>query len=313
VHRLVAAIAAFAFLASASSALADGPGYISQGGPGVLAHNGKTRFVAVPAGTFTAIERVRVRGGLVAGWNVLEGGWGVPSPTVFRAEGLTSDGGKFILQSSGLGSPTRFAVVDTRTLQVVDRFMLKGSFAYDALSPDASTLYLIQHVASWNFNRYVVRRYNLRTHTLDASRIADKKQRGWVMDGSALTRTTSAGGRWVYTLYQRPGGYPFIHALDTVSGTAHCIGVPWTGDQTPLWNVRLTLTDDGKTLAMHWKSGRSWLTMNTTSWRLTHVHPSGLPWRWLLAGAGVAFALVLVVGAATITRRHQTEAAPVPL
>jgi hypothetical protein len=315
VHRLVTALAVLAFLASASVALADGPSYVSQGGSGTLAANGKTRYVAVPAGNWTAIERIRVAGGSVTGWAMLEGGWGIPAPTstAERGEGLTRGGSRLVVQGSGLGAPTRFAVLDTRTLRVLDRFALKGSFAFDALSPDGNTLYLIQHVDSSNVNRYVVRAYVLSSHTLLPGRIAEKSQLGWVMEGSAVTRTTSGDGRMVYTMYSRPGGYPFIHALDTVSGTAHCIGVPWTGDQTPLWNVRLTLTDDGKTLAMHWKSGRSWLTMNTTSWRLTHVHPSGLPWRWLLAGAGVAFALLLVVGAATITQRHQTEAAPVPL
>ena len=50
------------------------------------------------------------------------------------------------------------------------------------------------------------------------------------MDGYPLTRVTSADGRWVYTLYQNGGvgGYPFVHALDTVRGVAHCIGVPLT-------------------------------------------------------------------------------------
>ena len=63
---------------------------------------------------------------------------------------------------------------------------------------------------------------------------ADKAQAGWVMEGSPMTRATSADGRWVYTLYSRPGGYPFVHALDTVNGVAHCIGLPWRGDQAPM-------------------------------------------------------------------------------
>jgi hypothetical protein len=313
VYRLVAVLPALVALAFAPAALADGPGYISQGGLGVLAQNGKSRFVAVPAGSSTAIERVMVRGGSVAGWNFLQGGWGIPSPTVNRAEGLSRDGRRLILQSSGLGSPTRFAVVNTRTLQVVDRFTLDGSFDYDALSPDGSTLYLIQHVDSANFSRYVVRSYDLRTHTLAPGRVADKAQLDWVMEGSALTRTTGADGRWVYTLYQRPGGYPFIHALDTVSGVAHCIGLPWTGDQTPMWNVRLALTDGGQALAVHWKSGRPWLSMDTASWRLTHVHPAGFPWRWLLAGIVGALGVVLLAGAVALVQRHPKEAAPVAL
>ena len=52
-------------------ALADGPGYVSQGGSGVLSANGKTRYVAVPAGNATAIERVRVHGGSIVAWTTL--------------------------------------------------------------------------------------------------------------------------------------------------------------------------------------------------------------------------------------------------
>ena len=61
----------------------------------------------------------------------------------------------------------------------------------------------------------------LRANRLLPGRIADRTQRSWVMQGSAVTRTTSEDGRWVYTLYTNPGGYPFVHALDTVRGVAH--------------------------------------------------------------------------------------------
>jgi hypothetical protein len=202
-------------------------------------------------------------------------------------------------------------------MRSVDSITLNGDFAFDALSPDASTLYLIQHVDANNINRYVVRAYDLRTHTLRPGRIADKTQLGWVMEGSALTRATSSDGRMVYTMYSRPGGYPFVHALDTMGGTAHCIGLPWRGDQAPLANARLTLADDGKTLAVVLKGGRTWLTMNTTNWRLTHVPPANgfdLSPRWPLAAGGITAAFVLAVGLVALgRRRHQRETAPVPL
>ena len=313
-HRLVAGLAAFVALALVPAALADGPGYVSQGGSGVLAANRETRYVAVPAGNATAIERVRVRGGSVVSWTTLDGFWGIPSPTISQAEGLSRDGGKLFVVNGGLGSPTKFAVIDTRTWRVRDRFTLKGFFSYDAISPDASTLFLIQHVSTSNFNRYVVRAYDLRSHTLRRGRIADRTQRGWVMEGAPMTRTTGAGGRWVYTLYQRPGGYPFIHALDTVNGVAHCTGLPWTGDQTPMWNVRLTVRDNGKTLAVHWKSGKPWLMLNTSTWRLAHVRAdaAGFALRWLLAGA--AAVVILAFGLLVLGRRRlPRKAAPVPL
>ena len=78
-----------------------------------------------------------------------------------------------------------------------------------------------------------MRAYDLATHTLLPGRIADKTQKSWVMQGWAVSRATTADGRWDYTLYANPGGYPFIHALDTVRGVAHCIGLPWTQSTIP--------------------------------------------------------------------------------
>jgi hypothetical protein len=38
----------------------------------------------------------------------------------------------------------------------------------------------------------------------------------------------SAGDRWAYTLYLRPSGAPFVHALDTVHRRAVCVDLPST-------------------------------------------------------------------------------------
>jgi hypothetical protein len=318
VHRLVAALAAFAFFAPASVALADGQTqYVSQGGLGTLARDGKTRYVAVVANNGTVIERIRVANGAVVSWTSLPGFWGIPAPipTATGGEGLTRDGKRLIIATTGSES-TQFAVLGARFLRVLDRFTLDGNFAYDALSPDASMLYLIQHMDQNNVNRYVVRAYDLRSHTLVPGRIADKTQAGWVMEGSAVARATSGDGRFVYTMYSRPGGYPFIHALDTVSGVAHCTGLPWHGNQAPLQNARLALGNTGRTLAVTLKGGRTWLTLNTANWRLTHVPQAGdsSSSRWPLAGAGLAAALALMLALILLSRRRlPREAAPVAL
>jgi hypothetical protein len=91
------------------------------------------------------------------------------------------------------------------------------------------------------------------------------------MQGRATARATSADGRWVYTLYQNPGGYPFIHALDTVRGVAHCIGVPWRGDQNESWEMRLALKDDGRSLAVNKKSGSTFVAIDVTdNWKISY-------------------------------------------
>ena len=316
-HRRIAALVVLAFFASTSAAVAAGPTYVSLGGLGALAPDGKTRYVAVSGTTETLIERVRVSDGSVAAWDTLDGIWGIPAPTVSPTggEGVTRDGKRLVVASAGGGRPTKFAVLDTRSMRTLDRFDLDGSFAYDAMSPDASTLYVVQHVDQENVSRYVVRAYDMKTHRLLPGRIADKTQQGWVMEGSPVSRATSGDGRWVYTMYQRPGGYPFVHALDTVAGVAHCTGLPWHGDQAVLASVTLALSADGETLALRWRGGKQWLTMNTATWRLGHGRTStALPWRWIVGAIGAATAVALAAGLVRVARRRRSEeTAPVPL
>jgi len=315
--RLVVVTALALLLLCPSAALSAGPSYVAQGGLGVLSHDGKHRFVAVSTGGGTAIERVAVRGGAVSGWATLDGEWGIPQPTMRpgRLEGLTRDGRQLVVGSVGSGYPTKCAVIRTRDLRVDYRFELAGSFAYDALSPDGKTLYLTQYVDQDNTSHYVVRAYDLEHGRLLPGRIADKAQKSWVMTGFATTRTTSDDGRWVYTLFMRPGGYPFVHALDTVGGVAHCIGLPWTGDQGPLMRMRMTLTDDGSKLVLNRGTGEGWLAIDAGTWRITHAQAasSGFAWRWPLVGVS---ALALVAAAALLARRRANaheEALPQPL
>jgi hypothetical protein len=292
-----------AALVAAPAALADGgPIYTMQGGSGIAATSGGFRFVAIPTSTGDTTLVTIAKGGSVWNWSPLAGSYGIPMVTFRDAGGLSRDGRTLILQSPTYGGPvnTSFVVVDTRNLTAQGAFFLHGTWAFDALSPDASRLYLTQHVSTTNLSRYVVREYDLRTGHLLPGRIADRTQRSWVMQGDAMTRTVSPGGRWVYTLYQNPGGYPFIHALDTVRGVAHCIGLPWhsTADQTALANVVLALR--GSRLAVHWRSGRPWLNVDTRTWRVTAAPSGGFPSLWL-----TPLAALLLVPVELLRRRRR--------
>jgi hypothetical protein len=120
---------------------------------------------------------------------------------------------------------------------------------------------------------------------------------------------TSAGGRWVYTLYAHPGGTPFVHALDTLHGVAHCIGIPWSGDQYSLSTLRLVLRDGGRTLVLERRSGDAYLSIATDTWRISlpASHPAAGV-RWWLLGAGL-LGIVLVLSVAGPVRRLATRAA----
>ena len=105
-------------------------------------------------------------------------------------------------------------------------------------------------------------------------------------------------------LHMNPGGYPFIHALDTVRAVAHCVGLPWaSSNQGALSNAVLSLR--GKTLAVHWTSGKPWLNVNTVTWRTSHARASSsFPWLWLTVGLGSAAAALALVGALIRRRRR---------
>jgi len=194
-----------------------------------------------------------------------------------------------------------------KRLHIREMFTLHGSFAFDALSPDAKTMYLIQHVSQQDSTRYIVRAYDLERGRLLPGRIADRTQKSWIMQGFPVTRTASADGRWVYTLYQNPGGYPFVHALDTVRGVAHCVGIPWSGDQAGVWNLRLALRNGERTLAVvRAGGGGPYTSIDTGTWRLSAPsHGGGFPW-WIL-GAALGGALVLLTAAALLRRSVRRE------
>jgi hypothetical protein len=287
-----------AALIAAPAALADGgPIYTLQGGAGIAGPNG-VHYVAVPTNSNDTILVTVDKDGSVRNWPSFVGSYGIPMVTSRDVGGLSRDKKTLFLQSTTYGSPTgntSFIMVHLPSMVPEDSFVLRGTFAFDAVSPNGKRLYLTEHVSANNASRYVVRAYDLTRDRLLPGRIADRTQKSWVMQGDALTRTMSPGGRWVYTLYDNYGGYPFIHALDTVRGVAHCIGLPWksTTDQNALTNVRLTA--HGSRLAVHWQSGRSWLNVETRTWRVAPAASARFPWLWLGIGVGLAAALLLLL------------------
>jgi hypothetical protein len=317
-RRFAAAGALFiAALVAAPVAAADGPmPFASQGGLGVAMPDGLTRIVAVGVGAAggplsrTVLEVVETKDGSVRNWVELPGSWGAPVVTYSQsgAEGLSADGKTLVLGDVVRSYPRTtswFLMVNAKTLQIKRTIELKGDFAYDALAPDGKTLYLINHVDSTNVQQYVVRAYDLAAGRLLPGRIADRTQKSWVMQGYPMARTTSADGRWVYTLYQNPGGYPFVHALDTKRGVAHCIGLPWKGSQNGFYNLRLSLRSNDRTLAVHWLSGRPWLSVDTSTWKVAQDHRAGLPWPGI--GAGCAAALAAAAAFLLLRRRRRAE------
>ena len=296
-------------LVIAPAAQADGPSFVVQGGGGVASRDGAVHWVTVsdgPRGTSeTLLEKVT--GGQVNYWIRLKGAWGTPAigTGIQTGQGLSHDGRKLVLASTGqpFATPSRFLVVDLKRMRIVRTIALNGSFTFDALSPDGSRMYLIEytHGASNDLTHYVVRGYDMRTSRLLPGKIADRSEHEETMAGYAMTRTTSANGRWVYTLYQKPSGEPFVHALDTVRGAAYCIDLP---KNRGLYNIALSLRDHDRTLAVHWRSGRPWLNVAVGTWRISYPG-GGFPWTWV--GAGIGGGLALLSAGVLLLRRRRGE------
>ena len=265
---LVFGIVALAVVSAASAAF-PAP-FALQGGTGLSSLDDSVRYVAYDAGANTRLSAIATGGGTVM-TRTFPGAFGVATLTQNGlAGGLFHDGSAFVLQSVGLRSTSRFMIVRAKDLTTQSTITLKGTFGFDAVSPDGSKLYLIQHTSTQDLQHYIVRAYDLRTRKLMRGRVADKTQKTWVMQGWAVDRVTTPDGRWSYTLYNNPGGYPFVHALDTVRGVAHCIGVPWRGDQKEPWNMRLALTDDGRTLAVNKKGGSTFVAIDASTWKISY-------------------------------------------
>jgi hypothetical protein len=305
-------------LGAAPGALADGgpsPG-AANGGTGVI--GGEYRYVAVGGGRTTVLEALAKHGGPVSRFTTLQGGWGIPAVAYDGTTGgLSANRSTLVLAQLNpytcvprrcTWSTTRFAIFTPAGLRRRATVSLHGRYAYDAISPDGRLLYLIQYVSETDQTRYLVRAYDLERGRLLPGSIADRTQRGWVMQGSPMARTTSAGGRFVYTLYENIGGYPFVHALDTVRGVAHCVGLPWTGAQTSVGAMRLTLRDGGRTLALAVPAGRSSagvhaFVIDTRTYAVSQPMasaPHGQAW-WKLGLLGVP---LLLAGLAVVVRRR---------
>jgi hypothetical protein len=239
----VALFAAVCVVAAGSGA-ADGgpfPGAV-VGGDGVTAPNGLVRYVALPeSASRTTVAAVSVKGGRVTLFTSVPGVLGVPQVAFDGSMGGVSADGRRLVLASTLGAggvQTTFAVL-TRTLRVVKTIRLRGVWSFDAISPDGATIYAIEYRMSANPPSYRVRAVDAVSGRVRAGAIVDKRAPGEVMRGSPVTRVEAAGS--AYTLYARPNGTVFVHALDTRHGAAACIDLPWDATTNGIWNVRLSV------------------------------------------------------------------------
>jgi hypothetical protein len=187
--------------------------------------------------------------------------------------GLAHDGRTLVLAAPGpRAGRSLFAVLSTPSLRLRRQIALRGTWSYDALSPDGRKLYLVEH-APVGSPTYRVRAYDVTRGSLLREAVIDPRQGGRAMTGQPVTRAHGPGGVWAYTLYQKPGGLPFVHALDTVRGKALCIELPWRGNQGRLFDVRMHV--QGRSLVLTRLGGAELATIDTRAF-VVHAHDNPL-------------------------------------
>ncbi len=272
-HVLFAAVVAAALAAAGAADAGKGgpsPG-VMLGGKGVAAVDGSVRYVArhragittvtAHAGETTVVRRGTVKGLVGVPLVAFDGSTG----------GLAHDGRTLVLASPGAAGKSRFAVLSTRTLRLQRTIELRGTWSYDAVSPRGEKLYLVEHARG--APTYRVRAYDLRRGRLLREAVIDPRQGGRAMTGAPVTRALGPGGVWAYTLYQKPGGLPFVHALDTMRGKALCIELPWRGNQGRLFDVRMRV--EGRQLVLRKLGGAQLATIDTREFAV-HAHENPL-------------------------------------
>lgn len=254
------------------------------------------------AAGFTVVSRIDKRGGRLGRWWYLPGRYTIPTAAFDdTAGGLSADGSTLVLNRFSWIYPPRatgLAIVHTerhpgrvrgtgRLRETIDGLRLPGSYSFDAISPDGSTVYLIEHLSRVFGGAYQVRALDVSSGKLRPQPIVDPAEPMERMEGQPISRATSPGGRWAYTVYtsHRRGQYelahePFIHALDTVAGRAVCIDLPQLEGRPNRFLLRLRMAKQGRELEVFGKAqvrerppSPVLLTVDTRSFEVRNPEP----------------------------------------
>jgi hypothetical protein len=166
----------------------------------------------------------------------IDGAWRLPSigldplPVGVANDGSTIMHSTIVLVETDAqagATTSRFAVLArNEPARIIE---LPGALEFDALSPDGSILYVVEHLPAPPEGHYQVRAVDLPSGVMREAVIADKRNLGSSMAGWPITQATHPNGV-VFTLY-RGARHPFIHALNTREAWAVCLDLPEIGHQ----------------------------------------------------------------------------------
>jgi hypothetical protein len=216
---------------------------------GVPAERWRQVVTTTTEGDVTRVDEIVVQPDLPA-WRSrsVDGAWKLPGIGQDPLPGGVSVDGSTIVLVESTPHPertaTRFAILaNDDPARVIE---LPGSLEFDALSPDGSILYVIEHLPAPPEARYQVRAVDVPTGLMRDTVIVDKRNVDASMGGYPITQETHANGV-VFTLY-RGAGHSFIHALHSKEAWAICLGLPTFGqdDVAALLDWGIGQSDDGR-------------------------------------------------------------------
>jgi hypothetical protein len=286
------------------------------------------RYATVTDGDETTVLQIDQEGGEILRSETVDGEFVIPLVSIDGTPaGISGDGSRLVLihPRQNFRFPreeSSFVVVDIATdgkMTAQEPVILRGDFSFDAVSPDGSSLFLVEYPTR-DYNDYSVREYDLARDRLlpDPVLVAHEVSPG-EMRGLPQTRATSPDGAWEYTLYDggsRARDTAFIHVLDTERGISHCIDLAMVNGNEA-WRVGFELTDGGGTLDVV-RGDETLAKLDTESFALTEpiapeltVTSDGSDGPTGLAIGAIVVGSVLLVGTAFgLRRRRQTASLP---
>jgi YVTN family beta-propeller protein len=181
-----------------------------------------------------------------------------------------SPNGRWLVLVGVSSASSSFAVIDTALLKLAAVATVPGPFAFDAISNDGTSLYLIEQITPQAARElglntsygYRVRVYDVPAAKLSETLVVDVKLASQTLGNNAETRVDgimngiyqssvpSRDGLWNFSFYYNPSRGPFIHVLHLNSRSAYCIlDLPVvSGGYEKRLGWSLALTPSGKTL-----------------------------------------------------------------
>jgi murein peptide amidase A len=270
---------------------------------GIVTEQGATsyRYVTVSPSAkpaLTIVERIDIGAGKIDRWWYLRGSYVIPAVAYDgSAGGLSANGRVLALVNSSRTYPpplTKVAILDSdvylrhprragqRRPQHAIRYLnLQGRFAFQAISPNGSKLYLRHYRTHDRGSAFDRRSDDFDLWVLDtrsgglAPRPLAVSNSERPLAGLPISGATSPDGHWTYALYDGDKHEPFLLALDTASARVIRVDLPGlerlAGQYQPRWEraaiplmLAVRIDAAGRTLAVYPRSPQSGRVLSHT-------------------------------------------------